>query len=72
MHIGLGHITRCVRPGGTICVIEYDKDFGLAKHLEKSDLNILRRARIKRREIRSRGRTNVISRFGLYLCQRVE
>jgi len=70
--IGLKHITHSIRPSGLMCVIEYDTDFRLAKYLEKSDLRILRRTHIKRREIRSRGRTNAISTFALYLCQRIE
>ena len=70
--LGLDRIAHSLRPGGLLCLIEYDNDFGLEKHLEKSDLNILRRARIKRREIRSRGRTNVTSSFALYLCERTE
>jgi hypothetical protein len=70
--VGLKNITNSIRPSGLICVIEYDKDFRLTRHFEKSELRILRRKQIKRREIRSRGRTNSISTFALYLCQRVE
>ncbi len=72
LHIGLERIAHSLRPGGLACVVEYGKDFGLAKHLENSDLRILRRTQIERKEIRSRGRTNVTSTFALYLCQRVE
>jgi SAM-dependent methyltransferase len=72
LRTGLEHIRRCIQPGGLLCVIEYDRDFGLAERFETAGLVILRRARIERREIRSRGRTNVTSTFALYLCQRVE
>ena len=71
LRIGLEQITQCIRPGGLLCAVEYDRDFGLAEHLDRGQLRILRRTLIQRREIRSRRRTNVVSTFALYLCQRV-
>jgi len=68
--LGIKHITQNLEPGGLLCVVEYDKDFGLGKYLEMGKLSILKKAQLKRREIRSRGRTQVVSTFSLYLCQR--
>ena len=72
LRVGLEHIAQSIRPGGLLCLIEYDREYGLAKHLDRGEFRILRRAQIVRREIRSPGRTSVISTFALYLCQRVE
>jgi SAM-dependent methyltransferase len=69
--LGLKHIARNLIPGGLLCAVEYDIDFKLGKYLEMSKLNILKKVQLKRREIRSRGRTGVASSFSLYLCQRV-
>ncbi|MGD8457684.1 MAG: hypothetical protein PVF83_14980 [Anaerolineales bacterium] len=68
--LGLKHITQNLVSGGLLCAVEYDKDFDLSKYLEESQLDILKKAQIKRREIRARGRTKVLSTFCLYLCQR--
>jgi hypothetical protein len=68
--LGLKHITQNLAPVGLLCTVEYDKGFELGKYLVMSNLNILKKAQIKRREIRSRGRTQVVSTFSLYLCQR--
>ena len=70
LRLGLKNITQNLTAGGFLCVVEYDKDFGLGNYLESSQLNILKRTQIKRREIRLRGRTKVVSTFSLYLCQR--
>lgn len=64
---GLKHINRSIKSDGWLCVIEYDREFKLESYLEMSGLRILKRAQIERREIRSRGRTNAISTFTLYL-----
>lgn len=68
--LGIKHIAQNLAPDGLLCVVEYDKDFGLGKYLEMGKLSILKKAQLKRREIRSRGRTQVVSTFSLYLCQR--
>jgi SAM-dependent methyltransferase len=70
LRLGIKHITQNLAPGGLLCAVEYDKDFGLGKYLEMSKLHILKKVQLKRREIRSRGRTQVVSTFSLYLCQR--
>ncbi len=67
---GLTHISQCVRSDGLICLIEYDKEYILEKYLDMSKLRIVKRTQFNRREIRSRGRTNVVSMFTLYLCQK--
>ncbi len=68
---GLRHISQCVRPNGMICVIEYDPDFRLEEYFILSNLKVLTRTQFKRREIRSKGRTNVFSTFTSYLCSKV-
>jgi hypothetical protein len=65
----LRNISQRIQPNGKICVVEYDKNFELEKYFKKSKLEILKRSQIKRKEIRSKGRTDVISTFTLYLCQ---
>ena len=65
---GLRHIAQSIRPDGLICAVEYDKEFMLEKYFDMSNLRVLRRTQIERREVRSRGRTNVVSTFTLYLC----
>lgn len=67
---GLKHITQSLNPDGWICAIEYDQNFKLEQYFLKSDLRIMKRAQIERREIRSRGRTDVLSTFTLYLCRK--
>jgi SAM-dependent methyltransferase len=71
VRLGLNHLTKNLKPVGLMCAVEYDRDFGLEKYLEMSRLSIIKRAQIKRREIRSRGRTNTISNFALYLCRKL-
>lgn len=67
---GLKHIIRSIQTDGLMCMIEYDSEFKLERTLEMCNLFIMKRAQIKRREIRSRGRTNAISTFTLYLCRK--
>ncbi|MBN2147769.1 MAG: hypothetical protein JW726_10290 [Anaerolineales bacterium] len=67
--VGLHNIQQSVRPGGLVLVVEYDFEFGLEKTLELSGWRVLRRGQITRREIRSRGRTDVVSTFSLYLLE---
>jgi SAM-dependent methyltransferase len=67
---GLRNIAKCVRSNGWLCAVEYDKEFILEKYFELCGLRILRLEQIKRREIRSKGRTKTISTLTLYLCQK--
>jgi SAM-dependent methyltransferase len=66
----LRNIGRALQPEGLLCVIEYDPDLSLEKYLNSNSLRICNRVHLKRREIRSRGRTDVWSNFTLYLCQK--
>lgn len=67
---GLKNIAQSLRIGGLMYVIEYDNNLELEKYLEMSCLQVVKRAQTKRREIRSDGRTNVISPLILYLCRK--
>jgi len=67
---GLKHITESIRSGGWLCVIEYEKGFKFEKYFEACGLQVIRREQIKRREVRAKGRTNVLSKFALYLSQK--
>jgi hypothetical protein len=66
----LKNISNCIQPDGLLCVIEYDKEFSLAKYLNRNNLRIIRKTQLKRNEIRSKGRTKTTSLFTLYLCQK--
>lgn len=67
---GLSNIAACINPRGFLAAVEYDKDHILERHLLEAGFKIVRREQIKRREIRSKGRTDVISTLTLYLCQK--
>jgi SAM-dependent methyltransferase len=67
---GLRHMPQGIKLGGWMIVVEYDKNFELENYFEKCDLKIMNRAQIKRREIRSKGRTNAISIFTQYLVRK--
>jgi hypothetical protein len=68
---GLRNIHQSIRANGLLCVIEYDKEYKLQPYFERCKFKVIKRAQIERREIRSKGRTKVISTFTLYLCQKV-
>lgn len=68
---GLRNIHQSIRQNGWLCVIEYDKAYKLQGYFERSNFQVIKWAQIKRREIRSKGRTPVISTLTMYLCQRV-
>jgi hypothetical protein len=67
--MAINHISSSVRPEGLVCVIEYE-GFVLEKYVVGSNLHIIDRKSIERRDIRSRGRTTVTSKYALYLCQK--
>jgi SAM-dependent methyltransferase len=66
----LENIARNLNPEGLLCAIEYDPDHLLEKYFLKSGFQILKCTQIKRNEIRKRGRTDTVSTFTLYLCQK--
>jgi hypothetical protein len=68
--VGISNIVNCIRPHGWICIVEYDKEFKLGQYLERGGLRLIKQTQIKRREIRSRGRTPVISDLAVYQCQK--
>lgn len=67
---GLRNIVERMCPQGILCAVEYDEEDWLARYFKDCGLEIERRAHINRREIRSRGRTDVTSRLTLYLCRK--
>ena len=67
---GLRNIYHSLRPDGQLCVIEYYKDFILEIYFEKCGFQIEKKELIKRREIRSKGKTESMSDLTLYLCRK--
>jgi hypothetical protein len=67
--MAINHIGGSLRPEGLVCVIEYD-GFALENYVAGSNLRIIDRTSIERRDIRSRGRTTVTSKYAFYLCQK--
>jgi SAM-dependent methyltransferase len=70
--MALNNISESLSPGGKICAIEYDREFKLEKYFNECRLPVMKRTQFQRNEIRTRGRTNVVSNFTLYLCQKQE
>jgi len=66
----LNNIAESLSPDGKLCVVEYDREFTLEKYFDASRFSVLNCTQFQRQEIRSRGRTNVVSNFTLYLCQK--
>ena len=71
LSVGLRNIANCLRSNGLMCVVEYNHEYELEENLEECGFRVLMRDQIQRREIRSRGRTDVVSTLTLYLCQNV-
>ena len=69
LRAAINHIVNSLRPGGLVCVIEFE-GFGLEEYFLREKLRILNRTLIKRNDIRSRGRTTVTSHYDFYLCQK--
>ncbi|HEY69072.1 MAG TPA: class I SAM-dependent methyltransferase [Anaerolineae bacterium] len=70
LHLAVDRIAASIRPQGTLCSVEFE-GFDLAKYLAKRNLRVLKRATLQRRDVRSRGRTTVLSRYALVLCQKL-
>jgi len=66
----LNNIAERLSPDGKLCVVEYDREFTLEKYFDASRFSVLNCTQFQRQEIRSGGRTNVVSNFTLYLCQK--
>lgn len=71
LSIGLRNIANCLRSNGLLCVVEFDHEYELESYLVESGYRVLTRDQIQSREIRSRGRTDVVSTLTMYLCQKV-
>jgi SAM-dependent methyltransferase len=69
---GLRNINQCLNPDAQLLAIEYFDDFALEGYFERCGFQVERREQIKRREIRSKGRTEVESTMTLYLCRRIK
>jgi SAM-dependent methyltransferase len=67
---GLRNIAESITSEGFLCDVEYDDAHILEKFFLEAGFTILRRAQIKRREVRSKGRTEALSTLTLYLCQK--
>jgi hypothetical protein len=67
---GLRSIYQSLRSDGLLCAIEYFDDFTLREYFEQCGFQLELREQIKRNEIRSKGRTNVVSSMTLYLCRK--
>jgi hypothetical protein len=70
LNAGLLNIRESLRRDGMLFVVEYDKEFKLRKYFERCNFNVVEEEILRRREIRSRGRTSVISSLTLYLCEK--
>jgi SAM-dependent methyltransferase len=68
---GLRNINRSLNPDAQLLAIEYVDDFALESYFERCGFQVERREQIKRREIRSKGRTEAESTMILYLCRKI-
>ena len=70
LELAIKHIAGSVRPGGLVCAIEFD-GLMLDEYFLEAGLSIVNSVPFKRKDIRSRGRTTVISQYVVYLCQKL-
>jgi hypothetical protein len=70
MLAAIKHMAGSVRRGGLVCAVEFD-GLALDAYFRQTNLKLVDRHQFKRREVRSRGRTNVVSRYVLYVCEKV-
>jgi SAM-dependent methyltransferase len=66
----LSNISRSVKPGGYVCIVEFE-GFPLEDYFPKADLDLVKYIPFTRNDIRSKGRTTVISKYALFLCQKI-
>jgi hypothetical protein len=69
LHLAVDRIAASICPQGYLLAVEFE-GFDLEKVFAANNLRILRQAALQRRDVRSRGRTRVISRYALILCQK--
>ncbi len=69
LRLAIDRIAASIRPQGHLIAVEFEA-FDPVKAFAGSGLRILKQARLQRRDVRSRGRTHVLSRYGLFLCQK--
>lgn len=67
---GIRNITETINSKRLLVAVEYDNSYMLEKYFKEAGLEITKRDHIKRREIRLKGRSTVVSDFDLYLCQK--
>jgi hypothetical protein len=65
----INHIAGSVRPGGYVCVIEYN-GLQLDTFLQMANLSLIMQVPFERNDIRSLGRTKVTSHYVLTLCRK--
>ena len=69
LRLAIDRIVASIRLQGHLIAVEFD-GFDPVKAFAGSKLRILKQVRLQRRDVRSRGRTHVISRYTLVLCQK--
>jgi hypothetical protein len=63
------HMAGSVRGGGLVCAVEFD-GLALDEYFYKANLSLVDRHKFERRDVRSRGRTDVVSRYVLYVYEK--
>jgi SAM-dependent methyltransferase len=69
VRVAVTNMLGALRPGGRLLVLEYSR-FELGPILEECGVEVLQQAKFTRHDIRSRGRTAVVSTYASWLCRR--